>query len=75
LASKWIRKRALSKLSISGCGLLRVDTGLELASKKALLDFVAVGVVRIERALGLQVGSQEGTGVLGLKWLLEEGAV
>ena len=29
----------------------------------------AVGVVRIEQALGLKVVSQEGTGVLGLKWL------
>ena len=52
-----------------------MDTGLEMASKKALLDFVAVGVVRIERALGLQVASQEGTGVLGLKLLSEDGAV
>lgn len=83
LASKWIRKTVLSKHSIFGGGLLRVHTGLEMASKQALLDFVAVGVVlrscfgcgqqSAETCLRLEVACTKRK--LGNEVALEEGTV
>ena len=63
-------KEGTAELSRSGGGLLRVDTGLNMASKRRhCLSSFALAVARIERALGLKVVFPEAQLELGLKWL------